>query len=261
MTRDRRFDPREEYPWNVEVDDQAKGTLYLIGTYPLKYLFLDPIDDLFEYMKDRLSDLTAAAADDIIATRILRTTRSHPRALFAAIETARLAIANAPTAGGFPKTYAEFAQRAADSWDADPANRLIKQAFEGLAAHISVPLLRSHRTYSAALFGQFAAHIDDFGSIRSVKDLFTKPHTAINGTKDGVSELAVWRQAKKAGVLWCKPLYAAMSDADRKAAAQYPIHGNGWYCNPTTHKCTQRNPPNPDDYCQEIDGVCNAMSG
>jgi len=223
------------YPWRIEVGGLAQGSLYLIGERPLERLLFEDLTRVvllmskrraFEEENDPDRGALQSASGHAVGAIRQALNRSHGR------------LHNGPSDG--PRTYYDYA--ATDLGDWDPQ---VKEALEELDQYVRVPLLTADRA-AVRLLDQAA--MKQYGATRTLKDLFTLKHDDIPAT-----ELALWRAARKSGLLWCY----SQPGIDSMHAG--PETGNGRICDPVTHKCKPSS--NNNDYCQEVEGVCNAMGG
>lgn len=228
-------DPRAntlaKYPWDLSVGGAAQASLYLFGSRPLRRLLLEPLSKMLLEMQLRRAIRHATDRDRAKLQRAIHA--SVDGTLLPALVRAHLAIRRVPS--GHPKTYLELARtpRTGESgWDTS-----LYAALSNLGGTVLVPLLKADWRKAENLEKRL---IEKYGS-RTLKELFTMKHSSIPK-----EELEFWHTVRDAGLIWCNPRPSGTFDV-----------GNEWKCNPSTLKCVFTG--DSDDYCQEVDGECNAM--
>ncbi len=256
-------DVRINYPWNVTATDIAAGArahiaLHLLGTYPLLDLLFGDISDLLDQL---IASIPVAGSPDErrIISALQATGAQTPTivALRDALNAVKNVFANSiqPVGGGFPKTYAEYGRRPESEWEVAHPIATIRPVLTALNAFMAVPLLDVHADAADLHLNHYEHVMRSLGANRSVKDLFTKSHHEFMGTHHGATELHIWRHSRDVGLLWCNERISRLKHNDNPTIV-YPFTPNNRRCNLQTHKCEQGG---SNDYCQEVDGVCNAM--
>lgn len=256
-------DVRINYPWNVAASNAAAGArahiaLYLLGTYSLLDLLFGNISDLLDHM---IGSIPASGSPDEARIISAMQTAGAPTptipGLHSALDAVKTAFVNSvqPVGGAFPKTYAEYGRRPEIEWEI--ANSLIPigPTLTALSAFMAVPLLDIHEDATDLHLNHYEHIMRSFGANRSVKDLFTKSHHEFMGTHHGATELHIWRHSRDVGLLWCNERITRSKHRDTPGFVNTRTP-NEKRCDVQTHKCV---PGGSNDYCQEVDGVCNAM--
>ncbi len=257
------------YPWSVTVDGRAQASLYLVQGISLRHLFQDPLRDTFDNMRTNAEQASGTDLTSLVAA-INSGGGAYTRDdLVARIVAAR----NALDASSNPSiSYLRFASikhqqlnpQYIDVWNAANPHLV------ALAELICVPVLQTNPVdvNDFRIRHGVSDDIDHHGAAgRDLRDLFVTKYSGINRQPrpGGSKELRLWHETRDLGLLWCGPrmrhLSSLQPDLPEPIVPRTFIHGNGWRCDLTTHKCWQPHPPHPDDYCQEIDGACNAMGG
>lgn len=214
-----------DYPWSVKVGGSARASLYLLGSRPLGELLLGPFSSVLLQMKNRRAFREPNHSDRSKLDNELRG-RADSDKLRQRLVRAHLAMQRVPD--GHPTSYFELAMWEVNQWDPE-----LRDALTHISQAVLVPLLDVDRDIVRSID---PARIEAYGS-RSLRELFTLRYDQVDS-----DERALWHEVRRARLIWCAPRHYL---------------GNGWRCSPTTHKCVDGN---DDDYCQEVDGACNAIS-
>jgi len=272
---------QQRYPWYADVAGRGQATMYLLkgmplGTHLLGYVANNgteqpgwplanngnanaPATAVINYMRDRallLSSLSTSGSNNGSANKdereqaaadmqqAINETNSGPTielpALTAALNNVINEV-NALPAGDVKKTwtYLDYAKNPTQDWPP-----LVLGALSLLDALISVPILKTVHTDFDDNNGCYQ-HVPHDYRTRELEDLFVKQR--VGGGIDPL-EIDYWLKIRNLGLLWCTP----------RGCPGIVLNANSRRCDTTTHKCV---PGSANDYCQEVDGVCNPMSG
>ncbi len=277
------FRVTRRYPWYADVNAAGQATMYLLQDMHLDHL-LDRVDDaggvekilplaglthgVINHMLNRADplarlhtstsnpgkeDLEEAAAEmtrAINETEGLRYPLTELTNRLDAVIAAVLAVQDAKK----DWSYVDYAKAPDTDWPAD-----VKTALERLGKLISVPLLNM-KGYNAQVEHCFQAVPVDFRG-KKLEELF------VSQWNDGIfrtNEVTYWNRNRNLGLLWCAPR-TLKADCTPEVQIRPPITtpdsrlatANSRYCDTTNYTCK---PGTPDQYCQEVDGICSAIS-
>jgi hypothetical protein len=143
-------------------------------------------------------------------------------------------------------TYLDLAKLDSNNWPPYGTDAL-KDAMEALDTYISVPPLHVIPADVNAFLTDYAQEIADHADNYDIRELFARNKSELEvSTGGGRTAGAMFREAKRVGLLWCYP------EGHRLA----PLLVNGKRC--VDGACAELY---PEDYCQMVDGECNTMSG
>lgn len=240
-----------EYPWNLEIGNQARATLYLLGNSSINRVVYKKLSATLFSMHHRAEVLMKepdGAKSDAYNKLAQAISPKTVKELVAALKAAEIAV----TAYG-DETYQWYTTAAPDSIHAD-----IRKALDDLDKIIMVPMLIraaevAHKKKAKNYFNTDDDEHHRFGD-RRLHELFTQPDWVISRNGRRKSEREQWKDARDAGVLWCAPIALFEKDDAVFLEERRKRIPNGSICDGGV--CV----PRDGAYCQMVDGTCNTMS-
>ncbi len=274
------LDPRVNYPWQVDVDWRARLSLHLTQDNTVEQMITGDLLVTFERMLQRLR--SEPGLEEIVLG--LQESGGTVEQLDEALVIAADALRAANNKSGYTlRTYLDYATTPQEAWDSD-----VYVALDYVALFTCVPLLFVDPHDVTKFMTDYAEAFERFAGTRTLRTLFTTRCIDILDSE----ELAMFHAARDVGLIWCSPRTGtnramARRDAPAQTRIELASTSKGLTVNQTTaDRGTRKRGPNhvrpirkrvaevpngrrcingqchsgyQNDYCQEVDGVCNAM--